>query len=81
MLKNLPAKTGDLGFNPWSRKIPHAAEQLSLCTATTEPTLDSPGATAREATTTRSLRTTPRESPDRAIKTQRSQKNKKRLGA
>ena len=23
-------------FNPWSRKIPHAAEQLSLCTTTTE---------------------------------------------
>ena len=26
-------------FEPWSRKIPHAAEQLSLCTATTEPAL------------------------------------------
>ena len=24
-------------FNPWSRKIPHAAEQLSPCTTTTEP--------------------------------------------
>ena len=23
--------------NPWSRKIPHAAEQLSPCAATTEP--------------------------------------------
>ena len=23
-------------FNPWSGKIPHAAEQLSLCTTTTE---------------------------------------------
>ena len=24
-------------FNPWSRKIPHAAEQLSLCATTSEP--------------------------------------------
>jgi len=23
-------------FNPWSRKIPHAAEQLRLCATTTE---------------------------------------------
>ena len=27
------------GFKPWSRKIPHAAEQLSLCTTTTKPAL------------------------------------------
>ncbi|KAJ8779396.1 hypothetical protein J1605_012685 [Eschrichtius robustus] len=27
------------GFEPWSRKIPHAAEQLSPCTTTTEPVL------------------------------------------
>ena len=26
------------GFKPWSRKIPHATEQLSPCTTTTEPT-------------------------------------------
>ena len=26
-------------FNPWSRKIPHATEQLSPCTTTTEPAL------------------------------------------
>ena len=25
-------------FDPWSRKTPHAAEQLSLCTTTTDPT-------------------------------------------
>ena len=25
------------GFEPWSGKIPHAAEQLSLCATTTEP--------------------------------------------
>ena len=24
-------------FEPWSRKIPHATEQLSLCATTTEP--------------------------------------------
>ena len=27
------------GFDPWSGKIPHAAEQLSPCTTTTEPVL------------------------------------------
>ena len=27
------------GFKPWSGKIPHAAEQLSPCTTTTEPAL------------------------------------------
>ena len=27
------------GFEPWSRKIPHAAEQLSPCATTTEPVL------------------------------------------
>ena len=26
-------------FNPWSRKMPHAMEQLSLCTTIIEPTL------------------------------------------
>ena len=26
------------GFEPWSGKIPHAAEQLSPCATTTEPT-------------------------------------------
>ena len=36
------------GFDPWSRKIPHAAEQLSLCFTTIEPVLWSPGATATE---------------------------------
>ena len=25
------------GIDPWSGKIPHAAEQLSPCTTTTEP--------------------------------------------
>ena len=42
-------------FEPWSRKIPHAVEQLSLCTTTTglrstahEPQLLSPRATTTE---------------------------------
>ena len=30
------------GFDTWSGKIPHAAEQLSPCTTTTEPALWSP---------------------------------------
>ena len=37
--KNPPANAGDTGFDPWSGKIPHAAEQLSPCTTTTEPVL------------------------------------------
>ena len=28
-----------LRFDPWSRKIPHASEQLSPCSTTTEPVL------------------------------------------
>ena len=39
VVKNLPAKAGDQGFNLWSGKIPHATEQLSLCATTTEPAL------------------------------------------
>ena len=31
VVTNLPANAGDR-FEPWSRKIPHAAEQLSPCT-------------------------------------------------
>ena len=36
------------GFDPWSRKIPCAKEQLSLCTTTTGPVLQSPGAATIE---------------------------------
>ena len=36
--KNPPASAGDR-FNPWSRKILHATEQISPCTTTTEPAL------------------------------------------
>ena len=37
-VKNLPDKAGD-GFDPWSRKIPHATKQLRPCATTTEPVL------------------------------------------
>ena len=39
VVESLPANAGDTGFKPWSRKIPHAAEQLSMCATTTEPAL------------------------------------------
>ena len=35
VVKNLPAQCRGHRFDPWSRKIPHAAEQLSPCTTTT----------------------------------------------
>ena len=37
MVENLPANAGGHGFEPWSGKISHAAEQLSPCTTTIEP--------------------------------------------
>ena len=36
-------------FDPWSRKTPHAAGQLSPWAATPEPVLSSPGAATTEA--------------------------------
>ena len=48
VVKNPPANAGDR-FEPWSGKIPHAAEQLSPCATTTEPALQSPRATTTEA--------------------------------
>ena len=50
-VKNPPANSGDTepGFEPWSGKIPHAAEQLSPWATTTEPALQSPQATTPEA--------------------------------
>ena len=39
VVENLPADAGDTGFDPWSRKIPRAVEQLSPYTTTTEPVL------------------------------------------
>ena len=38
-VENPPADAGDIGFEPWVRKIPHAMEQLSPCSTTTEPVL------------------------------------------
>ena len=38
VVKNPPANGGH-GFEPWSGKIPHAAEQLSPYAITTEPVL------------------------------------------
>ena len=51
VVKNLPANAGGHGFNSWSGKILHAAEQqlLSLCSRTCEPQLLSPHATTTEA--------------------------------
>ena len=52
VVKNPPANAGDMVFfNPWSRKILHAVQQLSLCTTTIEPVLYSPGVTTNEAHT------------------------------
>ena len=39
VVKNLPVNAGDMGSIPSLRKTPHAVEQLSLCTTTTEPVL------------------------------------------
>ena len=39
VVKNPPANAGGHGFDPWSWKISHAAEQLSPCATTTEPAL------------------------------------------
>ena len=39
VVKSPPANAGDTGFDPWSRKIPHAVEQLRPCATTTEPAL------------------------------------------
>ena len=36
------------GFDPWSRKIPHATVQLSPCTTITEPVFQSLGAATPE---------------------------------
>ena len=37
------------GFDPWSRKMPHAEKQLSPCATTLERVLQSPGTTNTEA--------------------------------
>ena len=50
VVKNPPANAGENRFDPWSRKVPHAVEQLSPWATTTEPALYSPRATATEPT-------------------------------
>ena len=75
VVKNLPANGWSQEFNPWPRRIPHATEQLSLCSTATEPVLWSSGAATtelmpqllkpatREATEMRSLGTATGEWP------------------
>lgn len=53
------------GFDPRSGKIPRAGEQLSPCTTTLEPELQSPGAATTEASV-------PRASPPQREKSLRS---------
>ena len=54
MVRSLSARAGNKGFSPWSKKVPHATEQLSLCSATTEPIHPEPVLPSREATAMRS---------------------------
>ena len=63
------------GFDSWSQKIPHASEQLSPCTTTTEPVLQNSRAAAVEPTgrlqpmlCNESLNTATREQPLRQEK-------------
>ena len=37
MVENLPANARDTGLSPGPGRFPHAMEQLSPCTTTTEP--------------------------------------------
>ena len=53
------------GFDPWSRKIPHASEQLSSCLTTSEPVLGSPGTATTEARSPQSLCSTTRKATAR----------------
>ena len=49
MAKNLPANAGGHRFDAWSRKIPHAVEQLGRSMhTTTEPVCQSPRTAATE---------------------------------
>ena len=64
---NLPANAGRHGFEPWSGRIPCAAEQLSPCAITGEATaVRSPSTTDKSGP----LLAAARESPRRAAKTQ-----------
>ena len=54
VVKNLSAKAGAHRFNLWSRKIPHATEQLNLCTTAIECIHPRPCAPPQEASAKRS---------------------------
>ena len=60
LVKNPPANARDMGLiDRWSEKIPHAMEQRSLCTTTTEAHPDySLCSTTRKAIGMRGKRTT-----------------------
>jgi len=60
VVKNPPTNPGH-GFAPLPRKIPHAMEQLSLCTTAIEPVFCSPCCATRKATSMRSPGTRIRE--------------------
>ena len=51
--KESTCQRGRHGFDPGAGKIPHAAEQLSLCTTSLEPEALSLGTATREAAATR----------------------------
>ena len=50
-------------FHPWSKKILHATEQLSLCAEATEPVLWIPCSVTKGGMARRSPRTTAGEQP------------------
>ena len=60
-------------FKPWSRKIPYAMEQLSVCATTTEPALQSTQATTTEPRAT----TTEAYAPRAMLRNKRSHHNEK----
>ena len=83
VVENLPANAGENGFEPWSGRVPHAAEQLGPCATTTEPAhlepvLHNKRGRDSERPTHRNEEWPPlaatRESPRTETKTQHSQK-------
>ena len=56
-------------FHPWSKRIPHAMEQLRLCATTTEPVPQSPGTAAPEAHVPQSRRSTRKITMVRSLRT------------
>ena len=64
------------GFNPWSRKIPAASEQLSPCATTTKPVLQSWRATTTDAYVAWSLCSPTREKPGKQRRPSTAKNNK-----